>query len=146
MRDHVRFQSVEFSPRDAEPGQLNTNRYGYLLATWLAARLKERGFDTGVPTPEDWGWLLGITSDGQTVLVGCGNVDGSSTEWLIWTQVDSPGMLSRLFKRGGPPPNALYGIVAAIHGALSANSSVTGVEWFRSGSRGEELDHASTPI
>ena len=67
MRDHVRFQSIEFSPRDAEPGQLNTNRYGYLLATWLAARLKERGFDTGVPTPEDWGWLLGITSDGQYV-------------------------------------------------------------------------------
>jgi hypothetical protein len=146
MRDHVRFQSGEFTPPGAEPGQINTDRYGYLLATWLAARLKERGFDVGVPTPEDWGWLLGIANDGQTVIVGCGNVEGSSTEWLIWTQVDTPGVLSRLFKRANPTPNALYGIVAAIHGALGANESVNAVEWFRVGSRGDELDHAPTPI
>lgn len=146
MRDHVRFQSGEFSPASAEPGQINTNRYGYLLATWLAARLKERGFDVSAPAPEDWGWLLGITSDGQSVIVGCGNVEGSSDEWLIWTQVDTPGVLARLFRRGSAPPNALYGLVAAIHGALSANGSVRDVEWFRVASRGEELDHASTPI
>ena len=146
MRDHVRFQSGEFTPPDTERGQINTDRYGYLLATWLAARLKERGFDVSSPTPEDWGWLLGIANDGRTVIVGCGNVEGSSTEWLIWTQVDSPGVLSRFFKRGGPSPNALYGIVAAIHGALSANGSVSDVEWFRVESRGQELDHAATPI
>ena len=146
MRDHVRFQSDEFTPPGAEPGQINTNRYGYLLATWLAARLKERGFDVSAPTPEDWGWLLGLTSDGKNVMVGCGNVDGSSGQWLIWTQVDTPGILARLFKRGSPSPNALYGIVAAVHGALSANGSVTEIEWFSSGSRGEELDHAPTPI
>jgi hypothetical protein len=146
MRDHVRFQSAEFTPPDTERGQINTDRYGYLLATWLAARLKERGFDVSPPTPEDWGWLLGIANDGQTVIVGCGNVEGSSTEWLIWTQVDNPGVLSRLFKRGGPSPNALYGIIAAIHGALSANGGVSDVEWFRVESRGQELDHAATPI
>ena len=146
MRDHVRFESGEFTPPTPEAGQINTERYGYLLATWLAARLEERGFDVGDPTPEDWGWLLGITSDGQSGIVGCGNVEGSSTQWLIWTHVDSPGLLSRLFRRGSPSPNALYGIVAAIHGALGANSSVKNVEWFRSGSRGEELDHAPTPI
>ena len=146
MRDHVRFQSGEFTPPGAERGQINTDRYGYLLATWLAVRLKERGFEVGSPIPEDWGWLLSIASDGQTVIVGCGNVEGSSSEWLIWTQVDSPGVLSRLFKRGSLSPNALYGIVAAIHGALSANGTVTDIEWFTSGSRGEELDHAPTPI
>jgi hypothetical protein len=146
MRDHVRFQSGEFTPPDSQAGQINTDRYGYLLATWLAARLKERGFDVSAPTPEDWGWLLGVTTDRQTVLVGCGNVDGSANEWLIWTQVDSPGMLSRLFKRGGPSPNALYGIVAGIHGALSGNGSVKEIEWFRVASRGQELDHAPTPI
>ena len=146
MRDHVRFHSAEFSPPDVEPGQINTERYGYALATWVAARLNERGFEVGTPIPEDWGWLFGVSNDGQTVHIGCGNVDGSVTEWLIWMQAEVPGILSRLFKRANPAPNALYGIVAAVHGALNANGRVGDIEWFRVGSRGEELDHAATPV
>ena len=60
MRDHVRFHSTAFTPATADPGQVNTERYGYALATWVAARLKERGFDADSPIPEDWGWLLGV--------------------------------------------------------------------------------------
>src|SRR4029434_10063663 len=59
MRDHVRFHSIAFTPTDADPGQVNTERYGYALATWVAARLQERGFEADSPVPEDWGWLLG---------------------------------------------------------------------------------------
>ena len=44
MRDHVRFHSTAFTPPDADPGQANTERYGYALATWVVARLKERGY------------------------------------------------------------------------------------------------------
>jgi hypothetical protein len=85
-------------------------------------------------------------NNGQTVRIGCGNIEGSLTEWLIWLEADVPGVLARLFKREAPAPNALYGVVAAVHGALSANASVKDVEWFRVGSRGEELDHGATPV
>ncbi|HUQ84627.1 MAG TPA: hypothetical protein VM076_25970, partial [Gemmatimonadaceae bacterium] len=84
--------------------------------------------------------------DGQIVRIGCGNVDGSVTEWLIWMDVLRPGVLSRLFGRRGTEPNAVYGVAAAIHGALAASPNAGEIEWFRVGPRGEEMDHAQTPI
>ena len=146
MRDHVRFQSAEFTPADVEPGQINVERYGYALAMWVAGRLQERGFEVDQPVPEDWGWLLGVRNDGQIVRIGCGNVDGSVTEWLIWMEVASSGMLSRLLGRRSAGPNAAYGVAAAIHSALATSPNADGIEWFRVGPRGEELDHAQTPI
>jgi hypothetical protein len=146
MRDHVRFRSAEFTPPDTEPGQVNTERYGYTLATWVAARLEERGFSADLPVPEDWGWLLGVAQDGQVVRVACGNVEGSVSEWLIGLDVVRPGLLARLTGRGGGSPNVAYGIVAAIHSALQASGHAEDIEWFRVGPRGEELDHAGTPI
>jgi len=147
MRDHVRFHSAEFTPPDVEPGQINSERYGYALAVWVGERLKERGFEVDSPIPEDWGWLLGVTNNGQVVRVGCGNVDGSVTEWLVWMDVIRQGMLARLLgRRGGAEPNAIYGIAAAIHGALAASPDASEIEWFRVGARGEELDHSATPI
>ena len=147
MRDHVRFHSTEFTPPDVEPGQINTERYGYALATWVASRLRERGFTTDVPVPEDWGWFLGVQQAGGVVQVGCGNVEGSVSEWLIFLDVARPGMLARLLGRAtGAAPNAAYGIVAAIHGALQASPDANEIEWFRVGPRGEEIDHAATPI
>jgi hypothetical protein len=148
VRDHVRFHSVAFTPPDVEPGQINPERYGYALATWVAQRLTERGFEVDVPVPEDWGWLLGVSTDGQVVRIGCGNVEGSVTEWLIWMDVVRTGFFARLLRRGGAvrEPNAVYGIAAAIHSALHASQDAEEIEWFRVGARGEELDHADTPI
>lgn len=146
MRDHVRFRSSEFTPADVEPGQVNRERYGYTLAAWVAARLTERGFSPDPPEPDDWGWLLGVVQDGREVRIGCGNVDGSTSEWLIFVDVARPGLLARLTRLGAGSPNAAYGIVAAIHGALQANPRADEIEWFRVGPRGQELDHAATPI
>jgi flavin-binding protein dodecin len=147
MRDHVRFHSIEFTPPDTEPGQVNTERYGYALATWVAARLQERGFTADGPVPEDWGWLLAVAQDGSVVRIGCGNVEGSVSEWLVFLDVARPGLLARLMGRAkNSVPNAAYGVIAAIHGALQASQRVEDIEWFRVGPRGQELDHASTPI
>src|SRR5512133_2659495 len=122
MRDHVRFHSTEFTPPDVEPGQINTDRFGYSLATWVAARLKERGFEADPPVPEDWGWMLGVVQDGRVVRMGCGNVDGSVSEWLIFLDVARPRMFARLMGRGRyGAPNAGYGIAAVIHSALQSS-------------------------
>ncbi len=147
MRDHVRFRSVEFAPADVEPGQVNTERYGYALAAWVSARLEERGFAADAPVPEDWGWLLGVAQNGRIIRIGCGNVEGSVSQWLIFLDVVRPGLLARLTGRmKDPMPNAAYGIIAAIHGALQASGHAEDIEWFRVGPRGQELDHAATPI
>jgi len=147
MRDHVRFHSIEFTPPDTEPGQVNTERYGYALATWVAARLQERGFTPEGPVPEDWGWLLAVMQDGRVVRIGCGNVEGSVSEWVVFLDVARPSLFARLFGRTkDSEPNAAYGVIAAIHGALQASERVEDIEWFRVGPRGQELDHASTPI
>lgn len=146
MRDHVRFHSTEFSPPDVEPYPVNTERYGYALATWVAKRLEERGMSVDPPVPEDWGWLLGVVNDGQTVMVGCGNVEGSVSEWLIWLEARRAGVLARILGRSAGQPNALFGITALLHGALQASPTVAEIEWFRVGPRGEEVDHAATPI
>jgi hypothetical protein len=147
MRDHVRFRSTEFTPPTVEPGQINTERYGYSLATWVAARLRERGFEADAPVPEDWGWFLPIVLDGRAVRIGCGNVDGSVSEWLIFLDVARAGMFARLTGRTRESgPNAAYGIVAVIHSALQSSGHADEIEWFRVGARGEELDHSPTPI
>ena len=147
MRDHVRFRSDEFAPPDREPWQINSERFGYALAMWVAERLKERGFEVEPPIPEDWGWLFGVRQDGQVVHIGCGNVEGSVTQWLIWLEPARSGRLRRLFRRSrGGQPNATYGIAAAIHRALHASPNADTIEWFRVGPRGEELDHADSPI
>ena len=146
MRDHVRFRSTAFSPA-AGPAQANTERYSYALATWVAARLQERGFDADSPIPEHWGWLLGVAQQGRVVRIGCGNVAGSVSEWVIWLDVVRPGMLARLLGRSrDATPNAAYGVVAAIHGALQTSGHAQEIEWFRVGPSGEEVDHAATPI
>ncbi len=146
MRNHVRFRSVEFSPADIEPGQVSAERYGYVLATWVAARLSERGVLVDAPVPEDWGWLLDASHAGQTVQLGCGNLDGSVTEWLIWIEGVQPGLFARLLGRGIPAaPNAERTLVEMVDWALRSRGGVDGIEWFRLGPRGEELDHAPTP-
>ena len=91
---------------------------------------------------------MGVRNDGQVVRVGCGNVDGSVSEWLIWLDAVRPGLIARLLGRGGSSvaPNALFGIAAALHSALAANTSANEIEWFNVGPRGEEVDHAATPL
>lgn len=144
MRNHVRFRSTQFAPQEREPGQINEERYGYALSTWVAQRLEERGVAVEVPVPEDWGWMLGATHAGQGVSFNCGNIDGSISEWLVWIESGRPGLLAHLFGRGASS-DAIADLARMLDSVLHANPRVDEIEWFRVGSRGEELDHAATP-
>ena len=148
MRDHVRFRSDQFAPPDREPWQVAGERFGYALATWVTACLGERGFAVDGPVPEEWGWVLHAKRDGQVVRVGCENVEGSVSHWIISLDVPEMGGGIRrlLWRSAAAAPNATYGIAAAIHGALHANPHASEIEWFRLGPNEEELDRAETPI
>ena len=149
MRNRVRFRSEQFTPSDREPWQVSGERFGYALATWVVACLGERGFAIEGPVPEHWGWLLEASRDGQMVRVGCENVEGSLTHWVI--SLEAPqrgGAIRRLFRRddAASAPNVTYGIAAVIHGALRTNPHASEIEWFRLGPGDEEIDCADTPI
>ena len=144
MRNHVRFRSAEFSPPDFEPYQVTSERYGYALASWLSARLSERGVKVDSPVAETWGWFIDADHDGRLARLGCGNVQGSITEWLIWIEGERPGLVSRLLGRDGP--GVPIAITAIVDRALRSAPSVDGIEWFRLGPAGEEVDHAGTPV
>lgn len=144
MRNHVRFRSLAFGPQDLLPGQIDEERFGYVLATWVAARLEERGVSVDVPTPERWGWTLGATHDRHGVRLVCGNMDGSTSEWMVWIEPDHRSFLARILGRRSSP-RTIAVLAKMLDGALRANPSVGEIEWFRVGSRGEELDHATTP-
>lgn len=97
----VTFTSDYFKPIAGEEEQTNPGCYGKALALWLAARLKERGvFFEGV-IPEDFGWVVMVSRKPFMLWLGCGNTDGSTTEWNIFP-VAEVSTLQRLFKRLDP--------------------------------------------
>jgi hypothetical protein len=144
MRNHVRFRSADFAPPDPEPWQITSERYGYALASWLSARLTERGASVEVPVAEQWGWFIDAAHDGRLARLGCGNIRGSITEWQIWIRGEEPGLLARILGRSGL--SAPIAITAMVDRALRSSPTIDAIEWFRLGPRGEEIDHAATPV
>ena len=123
---------------------VNAERYGYALVSWLSARLTERGVQVEVPVAEEWGWFVDATHDGRLARLGCGNVEGSVTEWLIWIEGEQPGLIGRLLGRDGP--GVPIAITSIVDRALRSSPSVAEIEWFRMAPGGEEIDHGATPL
>ncbi|MBN8282943.1 hypothetical protein [Zoogloea sp.] len=97
----VTFTSDFFKPIAGEEEQTNPGRYGKALAQWLAAQLKARGVSVEGVIPEDFGWVVMISRKPFMLWLGCGNTDGSTTEWNIFP-VAEVSTIQRLFKRIDP--------------------------------------------
>lgn len=99
----VKFTSDFFKPIPGEEEETNPGRYGKALALWLAAQLKERGGSVEEVIAEDFGWVVIVSRKPTMLWLGCGNVDGSTTEWTVFP-VAELSLLQRLFKRADPAP------------------------------------------
>jgi len=97
----VTFSSEFFKPAPGEDEQTNPGRFGNALAEWLAERLKERGVSIEGVIPEDFGWVVMISRKPCMLWLGCGNTDGSTTEWSLFP-VAEPSLLQRIFKSVDP--------------------------------------------
>jgi hypothetical protein len=97
----VTFSSQHFKPIHGEDEQTNPGRFGKALAEWLAARLNERGVSTESVVPEDFGWAIVVYRQPFKLWLGCGNTEGSTTEWSIFP-VAELSLMQRLFKRVDP--------------------------------------------
>ena len=102
------FTSPLFRVEPGEEAESNPGRYGRQLATWLAARLRDRGHDAGPATPEDWGWSVDCRKAPDRFVVACGSVDDgragagqpATITWHCFVVAASP-ILRRLLARGG---------------------------------------------
>ncbi|PTU75181.1 hypothetical protein [Pseudomonas mangrovi] len=101
MGPQVTFTTDFFKPIPGEDEQTNPGRFGKALAEWLAERLKERGVSVEGVIPEDFGWVIMVVRKPFMLWLGCGNTDGSTTEWSVFP-VAEPSLMQRLFRRIDP--------------------------------------------
>lgn len=94
----VTFTSDFFKPVLGEDEEANPGRYGKALAQWLSTQLRERGVSVEGVIPEDFGWVVMISRQPLMLWFGCGNTDGSTTEWSVFPVAEA-SVLQRLFKR-----------------------------------------------
>lgn len=94
----VTFTTDFFKPIVGEEEETNPGRYGKALAQWLAEQLKERGVSVEGVIPEDFGWVVMVSRKPFLLWLGCGNTDGSTTEWSVFP-VAEMSALQRIFKR-----------------------------------------------
>lgn len=87
----IEFDTDKFLPYLPEECQSNPGVYGFELAHWLSQRLVARGFVTGYPMGEDWGWFIEYL-DGQTeITIGCNSeasdgagYEGNPIRWRVF--------------------------------------------------------------
>jgi hypothetical protein len=97
----VTFTTDFFKPIQGEEEKTSPGRYGKQLAEWLAEKLQERGVAVEGVIPEDFGWVVMVSRKPFLLWLGCGNTEGSATEWSIFP-VAEPSIFHRLFNRINP--------------------------------------------
>ncbi len=103
MTPQVTFATDFFQPEPGEEELTNPGCYGRSLAHWLRDQLVHRGVSVEEVLPEDFGWVVMVSRQPFLLWLGCGNTDGSTSEWIIFAAADL-SLRQRLF--GGPDPSA----------------------------------------
>ncbi len=98
MNVQVTFETDHFRPEPEEEKQTNPGRYGRSLARWLSEQLRARGVEVEGIISEDWGWAVMVSRKPFLLWLGCGNVEGSTTEWMVWP-VAEVSLFRRFVKR-----------------------------------------------
>lgn len=123
----VTFTTDFFKPIAGEEEETNPGRYGKALAQWLAQQLKERGVSAEGVIPEDFGWVVMVSRKPFLLWLGCGNIDGSTTEWSVFP-VAEMSALQRIFKRTNPAPE-IEKLKAHLSALVPSIPGVTNVVW-----------------
>ncbi|NKF24111.1 hypothetical protein [Solimonas marina] len=96
MRVQVTFETEFFKPEPGEDEKTNPGRFGHALAVWLRQQLSARGISAEEVIAEDFGWVVMVSRKPLLLWLGCGNADGSTTEWSIFPVAEVP-LIKRLF-------------------------------------------------
>jgi hypothetical protein len=102
LNPQLSFETDFFQPLPGEEEKTNPGCYGQALALWLRDQLVSRGVSVEEVLPEDFGWVVLVARHPFLRWLGCGNTDGSTTEWIIFPQAER-SLRQRIF--GGPDPS-----------------------------------------
>ncbi|HOX46976.1 MAG TPA: hypothetical protein PK668_25490 [Myxococcota bacterium] len=94
----VTFETDFFKPESREDEETSPGRYGRSLAHWLKDQLVGRGVSVVGIVPEDFGWVVMVSRKPFLLWLGCGNTEGSTTEWSIFPKAEL-SLTQRLFSR-----------------------------------------------
>ena len=98
MNAQVTFQTSFFKPVPGEDEKTNPGRFGLALAEWLKSQLEGRGVAVEEILPEDFGWVVMVSRKPFKLWLGCGNTEGSTTEWTVFP-VAEPTFTQRILKK-----------------------------------------------
>lgn len=110
-----------FGVESEEDHRTSPGRFGKAFSHWVADRLRERGETVGQVIPEDFGWVVQLQNQPVRFWIGCGNREGSASEWGAYV-VAEPSLLQRLLRLVDVRPEVerlsivLQSILAAVPG------------------------------
>jgi hypothetical protein len=128
VRTHVEFRSDAFPAQPGEEGKVNPGRWGKALALYLRHELLMRGFATGEPYAEDWGWAVPLQNDAFPLWVGCGNDEEHPDGFLVFIEPSKPYV--RRWFRKVKTTMIVERVAGALDYSLRANPAVRDVAWW----------------
>ena len=77
-------RSSAFPIGSGEDTETNPGVFGRSLANYVAAQVQSRGWHVEAVIPEDFGYCVMLSRRPLTLWIGCGNRNGSTTEWMAF--------------------------------------------------------------
>ena len=128
MKRTASFNSSQFPKYPKEDEEtINPNRWGKRLAEWLRTELSKDNIESDDLFPEDWGWVISIKNDVFPLWIGCGIVDETEDEFIIFVEAE-PGFLKQLFKKVDTK-SRVEKINSALDKILKNNSEIKNLNW-----------------
>ena len=130
MMTHVEFRSDAFPAYEGEEDEINPGIYGKRLAEFLVRGLKEKGFRTENPIPEDWGWVIKIENDDFPLWIGCANYEKYPNGFLCFIEPHAATIRKFFFFGTIDTTERVEAVHKALEEILTAETSITGKRWW----------------
>ena len=127
MKTQVEFRSGKFPPYEGEEEEINPGLWGKRLTEYLAARLADRGIESGEMNAEDWGWYLPIRIGEVRLALCCGHQDGDDDEFVCFTE-PSTSIVKKLFRKVDVTAE-LARLTEALRQILSSDPEIKDIVW-----------------
>lgn len=127
---HVTFTSAAFPMYDDDrEDEVNPGLFGRRLAEFLHEGLPRHGAETGLPFPEDWGWVVPVKNRGFRIWIGCGAYAGRNDRFLCFIEPHQQRIRRFPFLWTTDTTAALTRLQYAIDQLLQSHAGVQDICW-----------------
>ena len=128
MRTQFEFTSGAFPAYPGEEELINPGRFGKRFAEFLQTSLPAHGFEVTGIINEVWGGMVELRNVAFPLWIGCGNVDGSETEFMGFIEPSKP-LIRRWFKKPIPTTEVVEKLSSALESVLLQSGKVEQFRW-----------------